>query len=69
MEKSSQTKFSLADQVRIFKGIIGFGKPYWLPFALSFVATAIVAAISAYLRLSSNGIWMKCWGPIQQPYK
>ncbi|WP_048729217.1 ABC transporter ATP-binding protein [Carnobacterium sp. 1290_CSPC] len=49
MEKSSQTKFSLADQVRIFKGIIGFGKPYWLPFALSFVATAIVAAISAYL--------------------
>lgn len=49
MEKSSQTKFSLADQVRIFKGIIGFDKPYWLPFALSFVATAIVAAISAYL--------------------
>ncbi|MFE0442049.1 ABC transporter ATP-binding protein [Aerococcus sp. NPDC058936] len=49
MEKSSPTKFSLADQVRIFKGIIGFGKPYWLPFALSFVATAIVAAISAYL--------------------
>lgn len=49
MENSSQTKFSLADQVRIFKGIIGFGKPYWLPFALSFVATAIVAAISAYL--------------------
>lgn len=49
MEKSSPTKFSLADQVRIFKGIIGFGKPHWLPFALSFVATAIVAAISAYL--------------------
>ena len=49
MEKSSQTRFSLADQVRIFKGIIGFGKPYWLPFALSFVATVIVAAISAYL--------------------
>ncbi|MGY0837342.1 ABC transporter ATP-binding protein [Aerococcus urinaeequi] len=49
MEKTNQTKFSLADQVRIFKGIVGFGKPHWLPFTLSFVATAVVAGISAYL--------------------
>ncbi|RPA65020.1 ABC transporter ATP-binding protein [Aerococcus agrisoli] len=49
MEMNKKTKFSLAEQGHILKGILSFAKPYWKEFAFTFVATAIVSSIAAYL--------------------
>ncbi len=49
MEINKGTKFSLAEQGQIFKGILAFAKPFWKEFTFTLVATAIVSTIAAYL--------------------